>query len=454
MAMKSIQFVAAGMARRAYVTVLLLASAVGVLGANTNGFAVKFTSADGKTSDTMVLPNLWLYVEGGKPAAPFVAPGKFTATFEGVIIGELRANYFFKAEELNGTLKLEINNTVVLETSAPGALSKSVQINKGANAVKATFTAAPKSDSFLRVGWTEKGTNVNPIPNSWIAHVSTPEVQKAATMYLGRELFLEYRCAKCHTEKFTSPIPDLAMDAPAFSGIGARRNYDWLASWILDPKSTRASVHMPKLLHGAKAKEDAGAIAAYLSSLTVETAKPSSSIAAAPQSAKAIAEIAKRSGVNAKAVAGDGTDQPADSNQERKPVFERLHCVSCHNAPDQSETDPTKISLKHVAVKFRDGKLAEFLSAPEQHFEWIRMPNFKLAPAEAKELAAFLLKHADKAETKPAPSDKALIERGKQLVQSAGCINCHAATGLENKYAALSLAKVAKDAKKRILCLN
>jgi mono/diheme cytochrome c family protein len=444
MAMKSMMF---AVARRACAPILLLASALCTLGADTNGFAVKFTSADGKTSDTMVLLNLWLYVEDGKPAAPFASPGKFTATFEGVIIGELRANYFFKAEELSGSLKLEINNSVVLDTSAPGALSKSVQINKGPNAVKATFTAAPKGDSFLRMGWTEKGTNVNPIPNSWIAHASTPEVQKAATLHLGRELFLEYRCAKCHTEKFSSPVPDLAMDAPAFSGIGARRNYDWLANWILDPKSTRASVHMPRLLHGAKAKEDAGAIAAYLSSLTADTTKPSSSVAATPQSAKAIAEIAKRSGVNAKATAGDGTDQPADSNQERKPIFERLHCVSCHNAPDQSDTDPAKISLKHVAAKFREGKLAEFLIAPEQHFEWIRMPSFKLAPAEAKELATFLLKHAEPVETKPAPSDKGLIERGKQLVQSAGCINCHAATGLENKYAALSLAKVAKEAK-------
>ena len=107
----------------------------------------------------------------------------------------MRANYFFKAEELNGSLKLEVNNVVVLETTSPGALSKSVQINKGANAVRATFTSAEKGDSFLRVGWTEKGTNVNPIPNVIVSHVGTPELQKAAIFYLGRELFLEHRCA-------------------------------------------------------------------------------------------------------------------------------------------------------------------------------------------------------------------------------------------------------------------
>ena len=415
--------------------------------ADTNGFAVKFASADGKVSDTMVLPNLWLYVEGGQAATPFLPPGKFTAVFEGSINGDLRANYLFKAEELGGALKLEINGKLVLDATAPNALSESVQINKGANAVRATFTSAGSGDSALRVGWTEKGTNANPIPNSIITHTVTPELQKAQLVYEGRELFMENRCAKCHTEKFTSPVPELAMDAPAFDGLGARRNYEWLAKWILDPKSTRASVHMPKLLHGAKAKEDAEAMAAYLSSWNVESPVPMVKRAAPfGHNSKATDEIAKRSGVGAKAV-GEENATPADSNHERKPIFQRLHCVSCHNAPDQSETDAAKISLKHVGAKFSAGKLAEFLKSPEQHFAWIRMPNFKLADAEAKELSEFLLKHADKAEAKAAPTDKAVIERGQLLVQSAGCLSCHTASKLENKFTAPALAKLMKEPK-------
>ena len=436
--------------------------AVTACAADTNGFAVKFTSADGKTSDRMVLPNLWLYVEGGKSPTPFLPPGKFTAVFEGSINGDLRASYTFKAEELGGALKLEINNAMVLDTSAPGALSKPVQVNKGANAVRATFTSAG-GDSFLRVGWTEKGTNVNPIPNAVITHTSTPELQHAETVYLGRELFLEHRCANCHTEKFVSPVPELAMDAPSFDGIGARRNYRWMAEWILNPKATRASVHMPKLLHGAKAREEAEAIANYLGSLNTYQGRAAMMKVAdlkyvitdldldqttppAKRKDTAIDEITKRSGVNAKA-AGDGNEQPADQNQERKPVFERFHCISCHNAPDKTENDPAKISLKHVAQKFSDGKLVEFLKAPEQHFEWIRMPNFKLAGAEAKELAEFLLKNADK-RAPPQVLDKPLnVRRGQDLVQSAGCLNCHTATKQENKFTAPGLAKLAKEAK-------
>ena len=416
-------------------------------GANTNGFAVKFTSAGGKVSDVMILPNLWLFVEDGKPATPFLPAGKFTAVFEGSISGDLRANYFFKAEELGGSLKLEVNNAVVLETTAPGTLSKSVQINKGANAVRATFTSTGKGDSFVRVGRTEKGTNVNPIPNTSITHAVTPEVQKAETIYLGRELFLEHRCVKCHAEKLGSLVPELSMDAPAFDGIGLRRNYDWLAKWILDPKATRASVHMPKLLHGAKAKEDAEAIAAFLVTLKTEPVVPSDSKALPfGYNAKAIDEISKRSGVNGKAVTGDGNDTPADQNQERKAIFERLHCIGCHNTPGQKETDPSKISLKHVAQKFSDGKLAEFLKAPEKHFAWIRMPNFKLADAEAKEIAELLLKDADKVDAKPVPRELAILKRGPDLVRDLGCLNCHAAK-IVNRFSTVSLAKLAKEAK-------
>ena len=416
--------------------------------AETNGFAVKFSSADGKPSDIMVLPNLWLYVEEGKSATPFLPAGRFTAVFEGSINGDLRADYIFKAEELGGSLTLEVNNVLVLETSSAGALSKKVQINKGPNIIKARLVPPEKGPAFVRVGWTEKGTNVNPIPNAWITHASTPDLQKAELTYRGRELFLEYRCAKCHSETFASRIPELSMDAPAFDGIGNRPNFEWLAKWVLNPKAARASVHMPRLLHGANAKEDADAIGAFLASLKTEPLMPVEARAIPfGDNAKAIAEIEKRSGAGARTTSGDPTDQPADQNQERKPIFERFHCLGCHDAPDKNENDPLKISLKHVAQKFSDGKLIEFLKAPERHFAWSRMPNFKLADVEARELAGFLLANSDRTVTRTAPNDEAIIARGQQLAQATGCLNCHTTARLENKFSTIALAKVAKEPK-------
>ena len=120
----------------------------------------------------------------------------------------------------------------------------------------------------MRLAWTEKGTNASPIPLPLLSHETTPALAQAAQLRLGRELFLEHRCAKCHADKLTdASVPELKMDAPAFAGIGTRRNYEWMARWILDPQKLRPSAHMPKLLHSADAKENAEAMAAFLASL-------------------------------------------------------------------------------------------------------------------------------------------------------------------------------------------
>jgi len=370
---------------------------------------------DDKPADTATTPGIALFVESGKPPTPFLPPGKFTATWEGFVNADLRSDFFFQAE-LNGRLKLEINGAVVLEASATGGaspLSKAIQLKKGANALKATFISPEAGDAFVRVGWTEKGTFTSPIPTSVLSYGSTPELEKATQLRLGRELFLEHRCVKCHDEKLTEgSVPELKIDAPSFEGIGARRNYEWMARWILHPKAIRPSAHMPKILRGSKAKDDAEAMAAYLASLKSDVSL-----------------------LDAKPAAGD---RQSEQNGEQKPLFETLHCAACHNPPDAQELDPKKVALTHVTEKFPPARLAEYLRAPETHYEWTRMPNFKLSAAEAKELAEFLHARADKAKDVTVPTEAAILERGKRLVQTSGCLNCHNLK-LENQFSAPAL---------------
>src|SRR5262245_14173785 len=87
-----------------------------------SGLAVTFTSDDGGSSDIAVFPNVWLFVENGKPPTPFLRSGKFTAVWHGFLQLELRAEYAFQAE-LNGDIRLEINGKVVLETKGTGAMT-------------------------------------------------------------------------------------------------------------------------------------------------------------------------------------------------------------------------------------------------------------------------------------------------------------------------------------------
>jgi len=200
-------------------------------------------------------------------------------------------------------------------------------------------------------------------------------------------------------------VPELAMDAPSFEGIGARRNFEWMMKWILDPKGERTSARMPQLLRGAKAKENAQAIAAYLASLKT----------------------------------GGGVTLPDRPGPKREgeppttPLFERLHCNACHVTPGGNESETNKISLNHVPAKFPADKLIEFLRKPEAHYAWTRMPNFRLNADEAKELAEFLRRGSDNTKPETVPTDVAVINHGRALVQGSGCLNCHTLK-LENNF--------------------
>src|SRR5258708_38702456 len=108
-----------------------------------------------------------------------------------------------------------------------------------------------------------------------LTHTDTPALQEAGRLRLGRELFLEHRCAKCHAHKLSNEsLPELSMDGPNLEGIGSRPNFGWMARWILFPKAQRASANMPKLLRGQKAARHAEGIAAFLGSLKSSTQAP------------------------------------------------------------------------------------------------------------------------------------------------------------------------------------
>ena len=397
-------------------------SAPAAAGKPSPGLVVTFAS--GERRDSTLASEVALYVESGKPPTPFLPGGKFTSTWEGSIHADLRGNYSFQAE-LNGSLKIEINGAVVLDATGAGdstPLTKPVVLSKGANPFKATFNSPASGDAFTRLGWTEKGIHTTPIPAAAFSHRPAPELAKPAQLRLGRELFLESRCIRCHTDAKLSDtgVPELKLDAPSLEGIGARRRFEWMAQWILDPKALRPSARMPRLLSGPSAKEDAAAIAAYLASLQTG-GEPRISVVAF-QSRQNLIEPA----------------DPSAPAADPKPLYARLHCAGCHNPPDAAQPDPAKLSQKRIAEKFPPGKLAEYLRAPSANYEWTRMPDFHLSADEAKQLEEFLFAAAPKAESKAAPTDAAIIAKGRKLVQSTGCLNCHTLK-LENTLAPQTL---------------
>jgi mono/diheme cytochrome c family protein len=220
-------------------------------------------------------------------------------------------------------------------------------------------------------------------------------LKKDSELRLGRELVVEHRCLNCHSSTpLKDGIPELAMDAPHFDGIGSRRNVEWMAAWIADPKALRPNSRMPKMVHGAKASEDAAAIAAYLGSLESTEKLPAVTLS-------------------------------KDSLDAGKKLFETLHCAACHVPPDSSEKAAAhKLSLNQVEKKFTPVALVQFLKQPDQHFNWIRMPTFKLSDEQRLQLAAYLHPGAAGEEK---PVESGLVERGKKLARDSGCFSCHSA---------------------------
>lgn len=120
-----------------------------------DGLAVTFKPQNGAQADTTVRPHFMLYVPLGQAPTPFVAPGVFTAEWEGVIQLDLRDRFVFQAE-LNGSFKLELNGAVVLEATSDGGTTeptRRIRLNSRSNTLKATYTSPPGGDAFFRLYW-------------------------------------------------------------------------------------------------------------------------------------------------------------------------------------------------------------------------------------------------------------------------------------------------------------
>jgi mono/diheme cytochrome c family protein len=372
------------------------------------GLKVKFSSAG--QSDVTARPNAALYVPRGKSPTASLSAGPFTAEFEGFVSIDLRSEYSFHAD-FRGEFKIELNGTPVLDTNSLGTAmvaSRPVRLNKGTNSLRAIFRSPADGDAFLRLHWAAKGSLPGPVPSAALTHAPDSELKRADQTRLGNELFIEHRCLKCHAPSSPTPSPDVSFDAPALEGIGSRRAEEWMAEWIFDPKAQRPVASMPQLFRGPSAKNDAEAAAAYLASLKAETREEEKQL-------------------------------PKEGEQAGRQLFEKLHCAACHIPPDTSEPDQGRISLKQVGRKFLPGMLATFLQKPDAHYLWIRMPNFRLSGGEAGRIASYLESNSDQHQNRDRRPDPAQIERGKQLVQTSGCLNCHSLK-LENRFLTKALS--------------
>jgi mono/diheme cytochrome c family protein len=386
-----------------------------------------------------------LYVPHGTAPTPFLDPGKFVATWTGAINLRLRDTYTFSAQG-RGKLTVTIGDAVALDASGDDfaqAKAEPVRLKKGANKLVVRYESADAGDAWVRLFWTVKGeTFPDPVPPTVFTHeANDAALGESSRVRDGRMLVAELRCTRCHAAPGPTPdkprapgyiglMPELEMDAPALTDAGSRLNPAWLAAWINNPRTFRANAHMPRVFRTEGAGKDdkvidprAADVAAYLASLGGKAGQ-----------------------------AGAPADGTAESVRAGGVLFTHLNCVACHLAPDAdaeagAPDDPVRTPLRHVRLKFRPRALKQYLLKPQAHYAWNPMPNFKLTDTEAGQLADYLNAKAPKElnEVPPVPP-AGDAGKGKQLVQTSGCVNCHAVGEERTALKVAALADIPKDA--------
>jgi cytochrome c553 len=253
----------------------------------------------------------------------------------------------------------------------------------------------------------------------------------------GRLLISELSCTACHHSADASLR---AKRGPVLAGVGNRINSPWVRRFLQKPSEAKPGTTMPDVLHHLAEDQRAAAIEALVAFLQVQQ-QPF--------------PVVKGSGLSA--VPFEFWSK-GDAKVGRK-LYHTNGCVACHQAEANYETaqyevsatdrlinqfDPdeleemglseaarpvTSIPLPSIAQKYNLKSLTHFLLDPALDRPAGRMPNLKLSPVEAADIAAYLM-DLDSAGHDPAATNvetptAELIQAGRRLFRETGCVNCH-----------------------------
>ena len=332
----------------------------------------------------------------GERAVTFVMPtGDFTLQPDQSISPQLKPS--FKAE-WDGFLTIDRPGTyaLILTDGKKVTGHQQLKLDAGLMPVHFSFERQP-GQSRQQLFWESEFFRQEPIPWDACVHREIPAgVESGEKIAGGRELLENLNCVACHK---TDKTFVRGRTAPILTGAGARLNPAWIFQWLENPQHFRATAVMPAF---SLSEQDRADLAAFL---------------AAQKAVPASAALA-----------------PAASEREGRELFAKLGCAGCHS----DESAP----LSGLGSKMEPAALAGYLQNPLAVDPSGRMPAQYLTPSEAASLALFLAASKNPAFEKAPPSGDAT--RGKELLTTRGCLNCHAleAAGIrmETKLSAPALA--------------
>ncbi len=370
-----------------------------------------------------------LYVAHGEPASPLLPAGPFRVRWRGFLRMDLSEEVRFRVQG-RGAARLRVEER---EVSFPGseqdvfhaAPSEPVSLRGGLNRIAIDYESPRTGDAIFRLHWFSSYRVEEPLPPGVFVHDAKDlALREGESVRRGRQLFAGGRCNQCHLpwEPFgDSAMPELGFAVPSLDGIGGRFKRVWLQRWILNPRSLRHDSMMPEVLHGSPRMRETAAvdIAAFLGTLT----SPGKSVPSpAPEtSERAGSEILERG----------------------KATYDSLGCIACHTLSDTPA--PPLVSLRLVESKWHPQALVSYLLEPEEEDPWSSMPNYRLREDEARSLAGYLISRSRAHGSFRSSSAAGDVSRGRALVASSGCLNCHEISGLASTMEAPPLSKAKRN---------
>lgn len=371
--------------------------------------------------DTRVARIIALHVPEGTAVSPFLEAGPFISHWDGNL--NLKINdYFVFSAQGHGKCSVRINGESILEvegSNLDSIKSAEIDMKKGPNRIQVTYESPSEGDSQFRLYWWNPLQPVEPLSPELFTHDPDDSLlTEGLKRRMGRRLFAEGRCIRCHEPDQPIPpssMPELAYDSPNLSGIGSRLNMNWITEWLANPSSVRSQARMPRMLHGdpATTAQDALDMSAFLSA---------------------------QSELDKMASHDPSLTENGNFVETGKDLFHALGCITCHLLPgDETVKNDDRQSLSHVKSKWKAEGLIEFLENPSRLYKWTRMPDFRLTENEASSLAAFIFSRCEDTLTSRSQPEGDAV-RGRKLAQTTGCINCHQLEGVHSEATPPSLA--------------
>ena len=208
-------------------------------------------------------------------------------------------------------------------------------------------------------------------------HNNTSDLAGGEKINLGLTLIDQAGCNGCHHNE---DWPTLAKSGPNLKRINEKLTEDWVSKWVKNPRHFRYNTRMPSIFE--QPNQESEEVTAYNN---VEIA--------------GITEYLF-----------DGKEKNIGSNDEQfigdaisgEKLFNAVGCMGCHvseknpeNAPHINNYDNlTKVhgpNLVGIGSKVSAEWLYEWLMDPQAYMPDTKMPNLRLEPQQAKDIAAYLL---------------------------------------------------------------